>query len=253
MAIMKLRQIFSLFGFILISLFANAQSADEIIINFFNYSGGIENWRALNGMMVNSVVNDQGMDIPSTKIYLKDGRVLIQFELQDKKMTQVAFDGKVVWGDDFITMEPVKTDKDVTENMLREANDFPNPLLNYKKNGYTVSLEENDSIGDQACYKICLTKKKHLIKGQEVDNIEYYYISTTNFSLLAVESMIQAGQLKGKRRRDIFRMYKEVDGFLLPFVIKREIEGGGSMVIKIESIEINPEIDNSIFEFPDKK
>ena len=117
----------------------SAQSADEIINKHFENTGGIDSWQALTGVKFKSIVKDNGMDIPSTRIAMKDGRVLVKFQIQDKEIVQIAFDGKETWGDNFITMEAEKNEPESTKNMIRDARDFPHPLLNYKKNAIKLN------------------------------------------------------------------------------------------------------------------
>ena len=57
----------NLFLFALISLFTvsiNAQSVDEIIENYFENTGGAENWENVQGFKMNASVNQMGMEIP---------------------------------------------------------------------------------------------------------------------------------------------------------------------------------------------
>jgi len=136
--------------FSLVALFATittkAQTVEEIIANYFENTGGIDNWRQLKGTLTKAKVNQQGMEIPVTMISLSDGRRIMKFELQGKEVVQQAFDGTEAWGTNFMTMEAEKSDSETTENVKREAGDFPDPFLNYKENGYTVELLGKETI-----------------------------------------------------------------------------------------------------------
>ena len=246
---MKLRLILvSLIAFFVIQT-TSAQTVDEIISNYFENTGGIDNWKALKGIKMTASVNQGGMDIPITMIQLADGRRYMKFE--GKEITQGVFDGDVVWGTNFMTMEPEKSDSETTENTKRESGDFPDPFLNMKENGYSAELLGKETIEGTECFKVKLTKKPQLVDGQEVDNINYYYFDSENFVPIVMEAEIKSGQMKGKTRLTTFSDYQEVDGLYFPFAIGDGIKDMGTQVINITAIELNPEVDDSIFKFPE--
>jgi outer membrane lipoprotein-sorting protein len=228
-----------------------AQTVDEVIDNYFENTGGIDNWKALKGIKMTASVNQNGMDIPITMIQMADGRRYMKFELQGKELAQGVFDGKVLWGTNFMTMEAEKSDNEATENMKRESGDFPDPFLNLKENGYSAELLGKETIEGTECFKIKLTKKPQLVDGQELDNISYYYFDVENFVPIVMESEIKTGQMKGKTGVTTFSDYDEVDGLYFPFALGQGIKDMGTQVIKISSIELNPEVDNALFEFPE--
>jgi hypothetical protein len=245
------------FAFLITFLFIipnlSAQTADEIIINHFNNVGGIDNWQALNGLKIKSIVKDNGMEIPSTRTSLKDGRLLVKFEIQDKEIVQIAFDGKETWGDNFMTMEAEKNESESVRNMRRQIGDFPHPLLYYKENGYLVENLGKVKENDKEYFKLKLTKNKQLVESKEIENIKYYYFDIENFKIEILESEIQIGKLKGKITKDTFDDYRKVGNIYYPFLITRSIEGMKPTEIKIKSIELNPVIKDSEFTFPEKK
>lgn len=247
---MKLKFLLLSVASLLATITVSAQTADEIIDNYFENTGGVDNWRALTGFISKATVNQQGMDIPITMIALKDGRQIMQFELQGKEVVQQAFDGKEAWGTNFMSMEAEKRDNETTENIKREAGDFPDPFLDYADKGYSVELLGEETIEGTACFKIKLTKKPKLVDGAEVDNISYYFFDTENFVPIAVESEIKTGQMKGKISTIGFSDYQEVEGLYFPFSISQGVKDMGSQVINFTSIEVNPTVDDAIFKFP---
>jgi len=59
--------------FFAVAISTQAQTADEIIANYFENTGGEDAWAKLEGLQINAVVN-QGIEIPVTIIEMKDGR-----------------------------------------------------------------------------------------------------------------------------------------------------------------------------------
>jgi outer membrane lipoprotein-sorting protein len=250
---MKLKSMF----LVIVTVFAlqttNAQTVDEIIANYFENTGGVDNWKALKGIKMKATVNQQGMDIPISIIQLADGRSYMKFELQGKEINQNVFDGEVLWSHNFMTMKPEKADNETTENVKRELADFPSPFLKLKENGYKAELLGKETVEGTECFKIKLTKKTQLVDGEEVDNVEFYFFETENYVPIVMEKEIKTGQMKGKIGLTTFSDYQEVDGLIFPFSMGQGIKDMGTQAINMTSIELNPEVDDAIFKFPEEE
>ncbi len=247
---MKLKLILFSLATFFTSVTVSAQTVDEIIDTYFENIGGADNWRALTGFTQNATINQGGMEIPLVILQLADGRQMVNFELQGKKLSQGVFDGEVAWGHNFMTMEPEKSDNETTENLKRELKAFPDPFLDYNDKGYSVELMGKETVEGTECFKIKLTKETQLVDGEEVDNISYYFFETENFVPIVVESEIKTGEMKGKIRRMTFSDYQEVEGLYFAFSFSEGIKDMGSQTFNLTSIELNPTVDDAIFKFP---
>ncbi|MCF6307133.1 MAG: outer membrane lipoprotein-sorting protein [Flavobacteriaceae bacterium] len=225
---------------------ATAQTADEIINNYFENTGGAANWAKLNGVKMEAEANAQGMVIPVEIYQTKDGKQLVSIDLQGQKMTQVSFDGETMWTTNFMTMAAEKSDQETTDNMKKQMKDFPSPLLNYKEKGYSVELLENETIEGADTFKIKLTQDLIMVDGVETANITYFYFEKENFVPIVSESKIQQGPMKGQMNKTTLSDYEEVDGLYFPFSMNM-----GGQAITIKKIILNPEIDMAMFAFPE--
>src|SRR6185369_13912546 len=137
---MKLKNL--LFAVTLLSCgFAQAQSADEIIAKFFENTGGIDKWKAVQGTKMSAKVNQQGMEIPLLIVNLKDGRQMTVITFQGKEIKQGVYDGSTLWSTNFMNSKAEKSDAESTENFKANmGSDFPMPFINYKERGYKVEL-----------------------------------------------------------------------------------------------------------------
>ena len=93
-----------------------AQTADEIIAKYFENTGGIEKWKALQGLKMSAKINQQGMEIPLIIVQLKDGRQFSSINLQGKEVMQGVFDGSTLWSHNIMNMKAEKSDDEATEN-----------------------------------------------------------------------------------------------------------------------------------------
>jgi hypothetical protein len=237
---------------LLLGFHAQAQTADEILANYFENTGGEARWKSLNGMKMTAKVNQQGMEIPLEIYQLGDGRQMTVVKFQGKEIKQGVFDGETLWSTNFMTMKPEKSDAETTANLKLNTNDFPDPFLNYKEKNYTVELMGKEPMDGTETYKIKLVKEPLTIDGETKEDVSYYYFDSENFVPIAVESEINSGQMKGQTSLITFSDYQEVDGLYFPFSMSQGIKGGASQPIVMETIELNPVIDDTSFAFPEE-
>lgn len=230
---------------------ANAQSADEIVTNYFENTGGYDAWGKLEGLKMTAKLNQGGMEIPLEIVVLKDGKQYTKISLQGNEFMQGVFDGDVVWSTNFQTQSAEKADAETTANQKLEANDFPSDLYNYKDKGYTLELMGEETIEGTETFKLKLTKEPVTVDGAKQDNITFYYFDKENFVLLAEEQEIPAGPAKGMMSLVTFSDYDEVNGLYFPFSMTQGMKGGQTQPIKFETIEANPTVDAKVFAFPD--
>lgn len=242
-----------LFGALLLSgLTVQAQTAEEIVENYIETVGGKEAWDSIQGLQMNAEVQAQGMSLPVEVVNLRDGKMYVKFELQGKEITQIAFDGETLWSTNFMTMKPEKSDSEETENFKRAAGDFPGPLFHYKEKGYTLELMNEgkpEVVEGVECYKLKLTKGKQLVDGEEVDDIEYYYMDTENYVPILVQKEILSGEQKGSISEEVFSDYQEVGGVYVAFSMTSRIKDGMGQEINFSEVIVNPEVEAEAFEY----
>lgn len=233
-----------------LSLVSNAQNADEIVAKYYETVGG-NKWEAVTGILLTANVDGGGMKIPLEIVKMSDGRGYLKINIQGQEIFQNAFDGVTSWSTNFMTQKAEKSTADDTENTKRSSREFPDALVSYKKLGYKLSLEGEDKIDGTACWKLKLEKKTMLVEGEEVPNIEYYYIDKDSNVPIMMESEINSGDMKGKIQQTKFSDYQEVSGLIYPFSISQGIKDGPSQPITFEKVVINPTVDAKIFAFPE--
>jgi len=232
-------------AFLFISVLTlQAQTADEVLVNYFENTGGLEKWNALEGLKMSGVANAQGMEIPLEIIQLKNGSQAVIINFQGQTITQFAFDGEHMWSTNFMTMQPEKSDSEATANMKKAAKDFPSPFLNYKDKGYSVEFLGKETKEGTETFKIKLTQDPVLVNGIEEPNVSFHYFDSENFALIVSETQIKEGPAQGQTMTSTMSGYQEVDGLFFPFDMSMFGQG-----ISIKTIELNPKVENSIFAF----
>lgn len=230
----------------------NAQTADEIIANYFENTGGVDAWQKIEGMKMSAKINQGGMEIPLEIIQLKSGKQMTVINFQGKEIKQGVFNGEVLWSTNFMTQKAEKSDQETTDNMKRQMNDFPDPFLNYKKNGYTLELLGTEDMDGTSTFKLKLTKKPMIVDGIEEENVTFYFFDTESFVPLVVQVEIKTGPMKGQVSEAKMSDYQEIGGVYLPFSLTQGLKGQPGQTIAIDKIELNPQIDDQEFEFPEE-
>ncbi|MEO1487003.1 MAG: outer membrane lipoprotein-sorting protein [Bacteroidota bacterium] len=234
------------------SMSLQAQTADEILDNYFENIGGKETLNSLNGMKMKGVGKQQNFEFPIEIVQMKDGRQYFSADIQGKQLKQQVFDGTVLWSTNFMTMKAEKSDAEQTANFKLNTNDFPDSFMDYKEKGYTVELLGKETMDGAETFKIKLVKEPVTVDGKEEDDISFYYFDTENFVPIVVESKITSGPAKGKTAKSTMSDYQEVDGIYFPFSTSQYIDGNLVFTMEMENMELNPEVDNAVFAFPEQ-
>lgn len=237
-----------LFAFALIfiaNFSSNAQSVDEIIDKYVSTIGGADKWKAVQGIKMEMSVNQGGTEIPIEMIQMPAGKMIVKVNLNGKEITQMASDGETMWSQSFMTMKPEKMDKETTDNAKLSSADFPDALIDYKTKGYQAEFVGKETKEGTECYKIKFTKKPKTIAGVLTDDVTFYFFDTDNNLVIATETEIKEGPMKGQKALSTMSDYQEVDGLYFPFAMTQF----GSP-LKIKKIIVNPAIDIKIFSFP---
>lgn len=227
------------------------QTADEILDNYFENIGGKDNFKGLKGVKMMAKVNQGGMEIPLEIIQLADGRQMTLINFQGKEIKQGVFDGETLWSHNFMTMQPEKSDAETTANFKLSTNDFPDAFLDYKEKGYTVELMGEETVEGTPAYKLKLVKEPLTIDGQQEEDVSYYYFDKDSFVPIVVENEIRQGPAKGQVSSVAMSDYQEVDGLYFPFTMVQGVKGQPGQPIVIESIQLNPEVAEGAFDFPE--
>lgn len=235
---------------IMASLGVQAQTADEILETYFENIGGLETLKQVKGIKMSAKLNQQGMEIPLEIFQFADGKQMTIINFQGKEIKQGVFDGETLWGHNMMTMKAEKSDAETTENMKLNMNDFPDAFIDYKSKGYTLELLGKETIDGAETFKLKLTKEPVTVDGNKEDDVSFYFFDTENFVPIAIQQEIKSGQGKGMISEITMSDYQEVEGIYFPFSMTQGVKGQPGAPITITAIELNPEVDASVFAFP---
>ncbi len=226
---------------------------DEIIDNYFENTGGVENWEKIEGLKMSAKVNQGGMEIPIEIVQLKSGKMMTTINFQGQSIKQGVFDGEVLWSSNFMTQKAEKSDEESTNMVKNEMNQFPDPFLNYKEKGFTAELVGTETVDGAETFKIKLTTTPNIIEGKEVPSVAYYFFDNENFVPIQVHEEITVGPGKGMVSEIKMSDYQEAGDVYMPYSMTQGVKGQPGAPITMDKIEVNPTVDDSEFTFPESE
>ncbi|MCR9253489.1 MAG: outer membrane lipoprotein-sorting protein [bacterium] len=237
---------------ILVTTFSQAQTVDEIVDSYIETIGGKSFLRNLEGIRLIGTFKQSGLEIPIEQVLMKDGRQYSIIKFNGMEFKQNVYDGKVLWGYEFGSTTPIKSDEEATYNIKLGFNDFPDALLDYKTKSYVVDLMGEVEKEGRKAYKIRVKKEDKIIDGQKWNDISYYYIDVAERVSICEESSIQTGPNAGQLTSLNMSEFESIDGkYLTPMNIKQASNGQTLFELVITKVELNPVVSQSDFNFPE--
>jgi hypothetical protein len=172
-------------------------------------------------------------------------KVKMVIEFQGNSMIQ-AYDGVEAWMTNPWSgkPDPEKMPAERTKDM-KEMADMDGSLVNYKQKGYTAEIMGKEDMEGSEVYRIKLTDKD--------GDIKYYYLDTQTYLLLK-ESQKRKVKEKEIETEKFYGNYQKFGGVMMALSIdfrqKGEQQGQTGT---IESVEVNPVLDETIFIMPKGK
>ncbi|MCB0687619.1 MAG: hypothetical protein KDC53_13885 [Saprospiraceae bacterium] len=220
---------------------STAQTVDEIIDQYFENTGGKEAWKSLKSMKMSGTSNMQGMEFPITIYSKRPNSEKLEVQVQGMEIVE-AYDGSTAWSINPFTGNTTATKADDEANKEAAKKTFEDELLDYAAKGHKVERLEDAEIQGTPTFQLKLTKKT----GDE----QIYYFDQENFVPIMIKSFANAGPMKGAAVETYLSDYTDVDDLIIPHSIEQKVNGQTFMQATMENIELNPEIDDTIFAFP---
>lgn len=236
-----MKKFFGVLTVCMLALSLQAQTADEILDQYFENIGGVEAWQNLNSMSMEGTSSMQGMEFP-IKVYSKRPNMeKVEISAQGMNIVQ-SFDGETAWAiNPFAgSTEPAKAGADETAEAAKRT--FEDDFINYQEKGHTVELLGKEEIEGAETFKIKLTKKS----GDE----EIYFFDAENYVPIMMRSFATVGPMKGQAVETFLSDYEEHEGLMIPMSMEQKVGGQTMMQGTMTSVVLNGDLSDDIFAFP---
>ena len=220
-------------------------TADDVIRKNIEARGGADNWAQLESFTMEGIYVSFSEPAPF-KIWRQRPDLYRFDSVRINKTVIHAYDGRKAWwsnplfGPAFEKPQVIPAENNLDKVTLRERL-FEPVYWNYTEKSHQVELEGQDIFDDKDCYKLKVTLADAAV--------EYWYIDVETFLEVGMTGDTYDFGIKNNLEM-FFGEYQEVDGVIFPFLIESEY-GQRYRSMEIEKIEINTEIDPSVFVMPD--
>lgn len=229
-----------LFAFVaLLSLAANAQTADEVISKYSAALGGLDAFNKVTSAKMTGTVTQQTMDMPITTQIINNKAARTDIEVMGYQIINVYNNGTGWKQNHFAGIE---TPTEITGTELFDAKaqaSLVNHLMDYKSRGHKVELLGQEDVEGVKCYKISLVNK-------DDNKTTTYYINTGDYLLI---KSVTPREMQGQEVEveTFYSDFKEVNGLKFAMTRIQKIMGQDFASIKLDKVELNVKIDENIF------
>ena len=166
-----------LFSFLLTAtIFASAQTVDEIISKHLDAIGGVDAWRKVTSIRQEGILMAQGAEITVVRTVLHNKGSRQDISLAGMNgysiMTPVA-------GWNFMPFQGQMQPEPLTEEDIKEGQpelDAQDELIDYKEKGSSVELVGKDDVEGTECFKLILTFKSGKAETLFIDPKSFHII-----------------------------------------------------------------------------
>ncbi len=236
---MKLK--FSILLFAVFSCFSlSAQDVDEIVNAYIEVIGGADAIKKIKTQKTDLTMTMGPMELGGTMVAASPDKSRTDIDFQGKSFTN-AYNGEVAWMiNPMMGEDPQKMPEAEAEEIKNRK--FEPEFIDYKEKGHAIEYVGTSEVEGAECHELKMTKKD--------GTIEHHYFDTENNVLIMTKTTIKQGPGKGQQAETYLSDYQEVDGLMFPFFMETKANGQSVMKMTFKNMVLNPEIDESIFDFP---
>lgn len=222
---------------------AFSQTIDEVLDNHAKAIGGMDKLMAIKTVKFTGKFSGGGVDVPVTYMIKRPNMVRMDVTFQGNSQIR-SYDGTTAW-----QISPWSGKKDPEkmpaedEKQMKEQADIEGPLVNHKAKGYTAELMGKEDMEGSEVYKVKLTDKD--------GDVSYYFLDSQSYLILK-ETKKRKIKEKEINSETLYGNYQQVEGITFPMSMEfREVGQQQGQSGIMEKVELNIEIDDSIFKMPE--
>lgn len=217
----------------------------EIIEKNLEASGGKDKMNAVKSISFEANMTLMGMNMPMKLYMVKPNQIAVIVTAMNKQQ-QVVINGNEGWtyADGKMMLLDSNQLKSMKEQMSSQYAFADNILNDYAKRGIKIEMAPKDSSsksGKDEYYKLKATTKENVVM--------FLYINKQTF-LLDKITMDMAIMNQSASVEILMKDYKTVSGLNLPHTVEMAMNGAPMGTIKLTKVDINGNIDASIFTKP---
>jgi hypothetical protein len=221
-----------------------AQSAEEIAAKAIDAMGGTARFATIESIKMEGRLRlGQGEFTPFSMVARRPAMFRLELSVGPDRVTQ-AYDGTIGWqsvsGEH--NQEPTPLTGDSLAHLIDQASTaIGGPLLDLKKRHNKAELLGRETLNGADCYKVKITFS--------TGNSRVMFIDSANFREVQEEMPAQVNGATTIEQE--VSQYRRFDGILVAcLLVTREKGGPDSQRMEIDSVELNPALDEGLFKLP---
>jgi len=224
-----------------------ALTVDEIIEKNIQAKGGMEKMKAVKSKRTTGKTLVRGVEFPFMIHQKRPGFFKIETTIQGLTIVQ-AYDGEIAWQINPTSGGPQKMTSEQTTSFRNQA-DFDGPLLGYKDMGFVAELVGKENIESSEVYHLKLTIADDSLRIASGNLTTHIFLDAESF--LEIKMTIEGNIAGDSFEVDTYLSnHKDVGGLMMPHLIESKMGGQTVSQMIMEKIELNVDIDDSIFKMP---
>ena len=227
---------------IVFSISLTAQNLDEILQSHYEVMG-YDNWENINVIIMTGKAINQGMENPFTMTQARPAQYRLEVPIQGQLMVQVYNDGEAWYIAPWTgSLDPQDIAGDQLKSMKKQS-DIEGPLYNYAEKGNKLELLGTDDMEGSEVYKIKLI--------DEFEDETIYFMDAENYVILKEEAntTMRGEPVKSETYYSDFKPIGDEE-MIMAYSFEVRMNGVAVSSIVVEDVQLNPEVDPSIFDKP---
>ena len=214
----------------------NTDELEELIEKNINARGGYDKLKAVKSLKITAKYIQGSRETPLILTIKRPNFIYGEVLFPSSPMI-CGYDGKTAWWFNRSQLSEPQTLTAEDALIFTRYADFGDLFVDYKQKGQKIELTGIEDLDGQKAHKLKITSENGIIR--------YVYLDARNF--LKVKESYRSKNEKDFGLEVTFKDFREIDGVMFPFY--HDITGEQTI---IERIEMNADIDDSIFKMPPK-
>jgi hypothetical protein len=221
-------------------------TVDDIVAAHVAARGGEERLKALGSIRESGTVTGSGGKVAQVVLELaRPGRIRLEFAFQGT-VSVFAHDGETGWQVAPLQgqFEPQVTGPANHAVAGVDQRDVEGPLLGWRDKGYRVELVGRERLPSGEAFKLEVTLAGGAVRHHYIDVATHHLVRT---------DITRVGMIDGQtvELQNTYSDFRDVEGIVFPYVIESRAEDRPEVItVNVETIELDPDLDEARFHFP---
>jgi hypothetical protein len=221
---------------------ARPSTVDDIVAMNLKARGGVDLLRATESLKMSGVVTSPVGSAKMTVWMKRPNRKRTETELGGQKSVE-AFDGTTAW----LALGSLPPQVRPPSPQLEEAkgrSEIDSPLLDYRERGRSVALVGREKVDGAEVFHLRIAEKSQ---------VTHYYIDAATGLEKKMANRVSTADGQYAAQMELkFSDFRDVQGRMVPFTVQQVVDGKPVAQTKLESVEFNIPIDDTMFKMPGK-